>query len=87
MNQYVCPQCILRIVGDEEGKNLYFHGLLALYSLSFSVDLWMPGHYTDSNGYMDVINFMGDMYQFVVVVPVPDENSATLASYFMKMCC
>ena len=48
------------------------------------VDLWMPGHHTDEYGNMDLINSMCDMIQFVVVVPVPDENSATLASYFMQ---
>ena len=44
----------------------------------------MPGHYTDSNGCMALTNVMCDMCQFVVVVPVPDETSATLAFYFMQ---
>ena len=48
------------------------------------VDLWMPGHHTDPNGYMALMNTMCDMSQFVVVVPVPDESSATLASFFMQ---
>ena len=48
------------------------------------VDLWMPGHYTDSNGCMALMNVMCGMSQFVVVVPVPGESSTTLASYFMQ---
>ena len=44
----------------------------------------MPGHFTDSNGNVALMNTMCDMYQFVVVVPVPDETSATLADYFVQ---
>ena len=47
-------------------------------------DLWIPGHHSDPNDNMALINTMRDMIQFVVVVPVPDESSATLASYFMQ---
>ena len=48
------------------------------------VDLWMPGHHTDPNGYMALKNTMCDTSQFIVVVPVPNESSATLASFFMQ---
>ena len=48
------------------------------------IDLWMSGHHTDRNGYMAHMNVMCDLIQCVVVVPVPDEYSATLASYFMQ---
>ena len=48
------------------------------------VDLWMPGHHTDPNGYMALMNTMCVMSQFVVVLPVPNESSATLASFFMQ---
>ena len=48
------------------------------------VDLWIPSHHSDPNGYMALVNAMCDMSQFVVVVSVPDESSATLASYFMQ---
>ena len=48
------------------------------------VDLWMPGNYTDRNGYMALMNVMRDMSRFIVIVPVPDEFSAILASYFMQ---
>ena len=47
-------------------------------------DLWVPDHFTDSNGNVALMNVMCDMTQFVVVVPVPDETSATLAEYFMQ---
>ena len=48
------------------------------------VDLWSPGYMTDQNSYIALMNTMCDMTQFVVVVPVPDETSTTLASYFMQ---
>ena len=48
------------------------------------VNLWIPGHYTDSNGYIALMNVICDMCQFVVVVPVPDEIYATLATSFMQ---
>ena len=44
----------------------------------------MPGHHTDSNDYIALMNVMYDMSQLVVVVPVSDESSATLASYFIQ---
>ena len=48
------------------------------------VDLWSPGHMTDHNGYIVLMNIMCDMTQFIVVFPVPDETSTTLASHFMQ---
>ena len=39
---------------------------------------------TDQHGYIALMNTMCDMDQFVVVVPVPDKTSASLASYFMQ---
>ena len=48
------------------------------------VDIWMPGHYFDPNGYMTLMNIMCNMIQCVVVVPVLNGSSATLAFYFMQ---
>ena len=47
-------------------------------------DLWVPGHFTDSDGNVALMNGMCNMTQFVAVVPVPGETSATLAEYFMQ---
>lgn len=44
----------------------------------------MPSHHTDEHGNIALMNSMCKMSQFVVVVPVPDESSATLAGYFMQ---
>ena len=44
----------------------------------------MHGHHTDNNCNMALMNAICDMSQFVVVVPVPDESSAILASYFLQ---
>ena len=48
------------------------------------VDLRSPRHMTNQHGCITLMNTMYNMTQFVVVVPVPDETSATLASYFMQ---
>ena len=47
------------------------------------VDLWSPEHMTDQNGEIALMNTKCDMTQFVVVIPVLDETSATLTSHFM----
>ena len=44
----------------------------------------MPVKYTDSNGNMALMNVMCDMSQFVVVVIVTNESSATLAENFFQ---
>ena len=48
------------------------------------VNLWMIGRHTDNNGNIGIMKVICDVRQFVVVIPVPDEISATLASYFMQ---
>ena len=47
-------------------------------------DLWIPGHHTNRNGYMTFMDVMCNMSHFVVVIPVTDESSATLVSYFIQ---
>ena len=66
------------------GQELMFSWPVSSPFAILYVDLWMPGHHTDPNGYMALINTMCDMSQFVVVVPVPNNSSATLASFFMQ---
>ena len=44
----------------------------------------MPGDHTDTNVYIALMNVIYFMSQFVVVVPVPDESSITLAFYSMQ---
>ena len=39
---------------------------------------------TNHHGYLALMNTMFDMTQFVVVIPVPNEASTTLTSYFMQ---
>ena len=45
----------------------------------------MSGHHTDSNGNIVLMNAMCDISQLIVVVPVPDESSATLASHLCNI--
>ena len=44
----------------------------------------MPGKFTDSKGNTALMNAMCDMSQCVVVMPVPDESSATLPNNFFQ---
>ena len=44
----------------------------------------MPGNFTESRDNTALMNAMCDLSQFVVVVPVPDESSATLADHFFQ---
>ena len=43
----------------------------------------MPGKYTDSKSNMTSTNTMCDISRFVVVVPIPDESSATIIDCFL----
>ena len=48
------------------------------------VHLWIPGHFTDCNSNVSLMNVMCDMTQFVIIVLVPNEIAATLAKNFMQ---
>ena len=48
------------------------------------VNLWIPGDYLYTNSYMVLMNTVCDTNQFVIIIPVPNESSAILASYFMQ---
>ena len=78
------PNCMLTYRWRRRGRGLMFSLPISSPSAIFHVDLWMPGYYTDINGYMALMNIICDMCQFLVVVPVPNETFATLASYFMQ---
>ena len=49
------------------------------------VDLWIHGKCTDSKGNMALMNDMCDMSQFVVVIPVTNEYSATLTDKYSNI--
>ena len=46
--------------------------------------MWMLGNHKDPNGYMVLINAICDTSQLVLVVPVRDNSSTTLADNFMQ---
>ena len=79
-----CPNCILICRWRRRGQELMFSWPNSSPFAIIHVDLWSPGHMTDHNGYIALMNTMCDMTQFVVVVPVPDETSATLVSHLMQ---
>ena len=66
------------------GQELMFPWPVSSPFTILHVDLWILGHFTDSNGNVTLMNTMRDMCQFVAVVPVPDETSVTLVDYFVQ---
>ena len=76
-----CPHCQLTFRWRHRGHELVFSWSLSIPFAIHHVDLWM---FTDSKGNTTLMNTMCDTSQFVVVVPVPDESSATLADHFFQ---
>ena len=66
------------------GQELIFSWPLSIFFAIIHINLWMPGKYTNSKGNMALMNTMCDISQFVAVVPVPDESSATLTDHFFQ---
>ena len=79
-----CPHCMLMYKRRRQGQEVMFSCPVSSPFAILHADLWVPGHFTDNDGDADLMNVMCDMTKFVVVVPVPDETSATLAEYFMQ---
>ena len=79
-----CPNCILTCRWPRRGQELMFSWPIISSFAILHVDLWSPRHMTNQNGYIALMNTMYDIIQFVLVVPVPDETSATLASHSMQ---
>ena len=79
-----CVHCMLTNRWRYRGQELMFSWPVS-YPLAINhLDQWMPGHHTGPNGYIALMNTMCNMSQFVVVVPVPNESSDTLPSFFMQ---
>ena len=78
------PHCTLTHHWICRGQEVVFSCRLSSSFAILHINLWIPGYHTDNNGNMTLTNAIYDMSQFVVVVPVPDENSTILASYFMQ---
>ena len=72
----------LLIVEDQEVKSLCVWSVNSLFAI-IHVELWIPSNYTDNNDYMDLMNIICDMSQFVIIVPVSDNFSPVFASHFM----
>ena len=79
-----CDHCMITYRWRGRGQELMFSWPVSSPFAILHADRWMPGHLTDPNGYMELMNTMCDMSQFVVVVSVPNESSATLAYFFMQ---
>ena len=50
----------------------------------FHVDVWIPGHHTNSNGKIALMNTICDVSQFAVYIPMLDESSSSLVSHFIQ---
>ena len=79
-----CAHCMLPYRWQRRSQELMFSWPISSPFAILHVDLWIPGHHTDLNGYMALMNAMCDMSQFFVVVPVPNKSSATLAFFFIQ---
>ena len=79
----LCPHCMCTNRWRRRGQELMFSWPVSSPLAILHEDLWILGHYTDSNGDIALINLMCDVNQFFVVVPVPNETSTTLAEHFM----
>ena len=79
-----CPHCQLTFRWCHQSQKLMFSWQLRIFFAILHVDIWMPGKYTDSKDNLALMNAMCDMSQFFVVVPIPDESSATLANHFFQ---
>ena len=66
------------------GQEVMFLWPISSFFTILHVDLWIPRHFIDINSNISLINATCGMIQFVVVVPVPNETSATLADYSMQ---
>ena len=78
------PHCQLTLRWRRIGQELVFSWPLSIPFAILRVDLWMPKKYPDSKGNMALMNAICDMSQFVAIVSVPDDSSATLADYFFQ---
>ena len=78
------PHCRLTFHWRRRDHELMFSWPVSSPFAIIHVDLWMPGKYTDSNSNMALMNAMCDMSQFVVVVSLTNESSATLAENFFQ---
>ena len=65
------------------GQEIMFSWLVSLPLVILHADIWVPGHFTDSNGNVVLMNGTRYMTQSIVFVSVPDETSATFAEHFM----
>ena len=79
-----CSNCTLTCRWRRRGQELTISWPISSPSAILHVDLWSPGHMTNHNSYIVLMSRICDMNQFVVVIPVPDETSTTLASHFMQ---
>ena len=75
-----CAHCMLTYCSRHCGQKSMFSWPVRSHFSIIYVNLSMPGHYSDPNDYIALMNDMYDMSQFVVVVPVPDKSTATLTS-------
>ena len=80
-----CAHCMLTNRWRRRGQELTFSWPVSSPFTILHVDLWMLGHHTNPKGYMALMNIMCEMSQFLVVVPVPNESSATLAYFSCSM--
>ena len=76
-----CHHCMVIYSWRRRGQEFMFSWLVRFPFAILHLDVWMLEYHIDSNGNIALMNSMCDTSQFVVVVPVHDETSATLADH------
>ena len=79
-----CSPCMIMYRWRRREKKQILYWPISTPFVILHVDLWILCRYTDSNGYIVLMNVMCHVSRFVVVLSIPDEYSATLASHFMQ---
>ena len=78
------PHCTLILKWWQRGQEVMLFWTISSPFAILHADLWLLGHFTNRNGSVALMNVICDMTQFVIVVPVSNETSATLTENFIQ---
>ena len=80
-----CPHCVAHNVWRSRKSELYFSWPITAPFWIMHVDLWSPGHISNSQGQKGhLLNAMCDLTQFVISTPTFDITAGRLATIFME---
>jgi hypothetical protein len=79
-----CPHCALTNSHLQTASELMYSWPLGSPFAILHVDLWKPGDTIDSDDHISLMHCMGNMTQFVNMVPTTDIHAHTLAKILMR---